>query len=99
MPVFLFVVDRCGTSLRQLDLALQWKGSTDAAPWKILRMDKVSGKAVALAEGVGMSGYVRTLGELEKSGIRQSDILWGGPPTQSERERLLGTRAETGSNP
>jgi hypothetical protein len=91
-PTFLFVADRGGTSLRRLDLALQWKGSTDAAAWKILRMDRVSGKASPLAQGIGMSAYTAALRELEKSGVRQSDILWGGPPTQAERVRLLDTR-------
>jgi len=101
-PTFLFVADEGGTSLRRLDLALQWKGSMDSAAWKILKMDRISGKAFPLVEGIGMSAYTDALHQLETSGIRQSDILWGGPPLEAEKRRLLGTRQEPvarGSNP
>lgn len=94
-PLFLFYFDEINGKLIQLEYALQWRGEKKDAPWTILKVDKTTGKILPLASGVGMEEYLSTLEKLNVSGIRQSDILWGGPPTKVEQERLeIGTEKE-----
>jgi hypothetical protein len=94
-PVFLFRLDKRTGELNQLEYALQWRGDKKDAPWTILKVDKRTGKILPFASGAGMEEYLSTLEKLKKPGIRQSDILWGGPPTKAEQIRLeKGTQKE-----
>ena len=87
-PVFLFRMDKKNAELKQLEYALQWKGEKKDAPWTILRVDKVFGQISSFFSGVGMDEYESAILELRKRGIAQTDILWGGPPTNEEQKRL-----------
>ena len=87
-PTFLFLVLKKQKKLKQLEYALQWKGKTKNEPWTILKANKKTGKITPFLSGVGWSEYLSTIRKLEKNGISQSDILWGGPPCQKELERL-----------
>lgn len=87
-PVFLYSLLLEEQKLRQFEYALQWKGDTKNAPWTILKFDKKTGKASPARTGIGMKEYLLTLKRLDKQGILQSDILWGGPPTKEQLERL-----------
>jgi hypothetical protein len=87
-PTFLFLMLKKQQKLKQLEYALQWKGKTKNAPWIILKFDKKTGKISPFISGSGMQEYLLTLKRLEKRGISQSEILWGGPPTKKELERL-----------
>jgi hypothetical protein len=87
-PVFLFRLDKKTGELNQYEYALQWEGTTSKARWTILRFDKITGKAFPLTFGRGIKEYLLEIEKLGKMGIRQSDILWGGPPTKSEQIRL-----------
>jgi len=87
-PTFLFLMLKKQQKLKQLEYALQWKGKTKNAPWTILKTDKTTGNISSFISGVGLEEYRLTLKRLEKRGISQSEILWGGPPTKKELERL-----------
>lgn len=87
-PTFLFLMLKKQQKLKQLEYALQWKGKTKNAPWTILKTDKTTGNISSFISGVGLKEYRLTLKRLEKRGISQSEILWGGPPTKKELERL-----------
>ncbi len=87
-PTFLFFMLKKQKKLKQLEYALQWKGKTKNVPWTILRANKNTGKITPLLSGTGWDEYLSTIKKLEKSGISQSDILWGGPPCKKEWERL-----------
>jgi hypothetical protein len=87
-PVFLFLLLEKQQQLEQFEYALQWKGRTKNAPWTILKVDKKMGKILPFRSGIGMKEYLLTLEKLIKQGISQSDILWGGPPTKEQLERL-----------
>ncbi|MCX6582248.1 MAG: hypothetical protein NT166_18915 [Candidatus Aminicenantes bacterium] len=76
-PLFLFVQDNSG--FKQYDYALQWKGKTREAPWTIYRVNRSTGAIVPFAAGSGREDYLLKIKELEKSGLQQADILWGGP--------------------
>jgi hypothetical protein len=85
-PLFLFVQE--SNRLKQYEYALQWKGKTKHAPWTILHVNKITGTISPFTSGQGLEEYGSTIKKLEKQGISQSGILWGGPPTRKERERL-----------
>ena len=87
-PLFLFYFDKKNKKLKPMEYALQWRGEKKDAPWTILRVDKVDGQLYAFAWGVGMDEYLSTIRQLQKKGISQSDILWGGPPTPEQQKRL-----------
>jgi hypothetical protein len=87
-PVFLFSVSTTGQVLEQLEYALQWRGETKEAAWTIFRANRTTGKLTPFLSGVGMEEYLLKIKELELAGISQSDILWGGPLTAHEQERL-----------
>ena len=87
-PVFLFLLLEKQQQLHQFEYALQWRGRTKNAPWTILKVDKETGKILPFRSGIGMKEYLLTLEKLIKQGISQSDILWGGPPTKEQLERL-----------
>jgi hypothetical protein len=87
-PLFLFYFDTKRLKLNQMEFALQWRGEKMDAPWTILKVDKKTGKIRPFTSGVGMEEYLSTIEKLEESGIHQSDILWGGPPTKEEQKRL-----------
>jgi hypothetical protein len=89
-PVFLFRVAKKKGQLNQLEFALQWKGEKKDASWTILQVDKNTGQIFPFVSGVGMDEYESAILELQKKGIRQSDILWGGAPTKEEQDRLEG---------
>ncbi len=87
-PTFLFLMLKKQKKLKQFEYALQWKGKTKNAPWTILKANKKSGDISPFIPGIGMKEYLLTLKKLEKKGISQSEILWGGPPTKKELKRL-----------
>jgi hypothetical protein len=87
-PVFFFVLLQKENKLKQFEYVLRWRGRTKNAPWVIINADKKTGKISSYRWGEGMDAYLSTIKELEKQGIPQSEILWGGPPTQKELERL-----------
>jgi hypothetical protein len=87
-PTFLFFMLKKQKKLKQLEYALQWKGKAKNVPWTILRANKSTGKITPLLSGTGWDEYLSTIKKLEKSGISQSGILWGGPPCKKELERL-----------
>ena len=87
-PVFLFLCDLEQAKLIQLQYALQWLGESKDAVWKILKADKNNGRMSVMTAGFGMQDYMRTVKKMGSAGIRQTDILWGGPPTNAERQRL-----------
>jgi len=87
-PVFFFVLLQKKNKLKQFEYVLRWRGRTKNAPWVIIHADKKTGKTSSFRWGEGMDAYLSTIKELEKQGIPQSEILWGGPPTQKESERL-----------
>jgi hypothetical protein len=97
-PLFLFTLDDKNAELKQLEYALQWKGEKLDAPWTIFQIDKITGKAKPFRSGTGMPEYLSAVTELEKKAILQSSILWGGPPTPEEQERLTGGKSDA-SNP
>jgi len=76
-PLFLFVQNKSG--FKQYEYALQWQGKTREAPWTIYRVNRSTGAIVPFASGRGREEYLLKIKELEKSGIQQADILWGGP--------------------
>jgi hypothetical protein len=90
-PVFLFSLLENRQKLRQFEYALQWKGLTGDAPWTILKTNKKTGRLKPFLSGRGWRQYLTTLTGLEKQGISQSRILWGGPPTKEEWARLQRT--------
>lgn len=75
-PLFLFVEDNGG--FKQYEYALQWKAKTEDAPWTIYRANRSTGAIVPFTSGRGREDYRLKIKELEKAGIRQADILWGG---------------------
>ena len=87
-PVFLFRMDKKTGQLQQLEYALQWRSEEMNAPWTILRVDKTTGSLFPFVSGTGMREYESAILKLQKKGIQQSDILWGGPPTEEEQKRL-----------
>jgi len=87
-PVFLFCHAGGKRGLEQLEYALQWRGENCRASWTIYRFDKASGKSLPVVSGDGMKEYMTAIRQLKKIGVAQSDILWGGPPTEEERIRL-----------
>lgn len=89
-PLFLFYCDPKSRKLIQMEYALQWRGEKKDAPWTIFRVDKRTGEIIPFNSGVGMEEYLTAIEKLELSGIRQSEILWGGPSSEKERERLEG---------
>ena len=90
-PVFLFLLEEKSRRLRQLEYTLEWKGETWNSPWTIIHVDKKTGKPSPWVSGVGKEQYETALKELEKKGISQAEIVWGGPPTQEELARLEGS--------
>lgn len=95
-PVFLYSLLQEEQKLRQFEYALQWKGETKNAAWTILKLDKKTGKTSPSRSGIGMKEYLLTLEKLVKQGISQSDILWGGPPTKEQLERLEKPELQVG---
>jgi hypothetical protein len=87
-PVFLYSFLEKQQKLKQFEYALQWNGRTKNAPWTILRVNKKTGEIKPFLVGTGLQGYLEKLKQLGKKGIRQSEILWGGPPTEEELKRL-----------
>lgn len=87
-PLFLFYFDSKNGKLKPFEYALQWRGEKNDAPWTILRVDKTTGAQAPCVSGVGMEEYVSAIQGLQKNGIPQSEILWGGPPTKEEQKRL-----------
>lgn len=87
-PTFLFRMDKESGRLQQLEYALQWQGEGMDAPWTILRADKTTGNLRPFVSGAGMAEYNSAVLKLGKKGVIQPDILWGGPPSQREKERL-----------
>ena len=85
---FFFILLQKEKTLKQLEYALQWKGKRKDAPWTILQANKETGEISPLISGIGMKEYLLTLKRLEEKGISQSEILWGGPPTKEEIERM-----------
>jgi hypothetical protein len=76
-PLFLFAENKQG--FRQYEYALQWQGKARAAPWTIYRVNRSTGAIVPFTSGRGREEYFLKIKELEKSGLQQTDILWGGP--------------------
>lgn len=76
-PLFLFVENKYG--FRQYEYALQWRRKKPGAPWTIYRVNRSTGAIVSFTSGRGREEYLLKLKELEKSGLQQADILWGGP--------------------
>jgi hypothetical protein len=93
-PLFLFTLEKGKTKLKQLEYALQWKGNEMNAAWVIFKGDRFTGKVSPFLSGSGMGEYLSVIKELEIKGIAQSDILWGGPPSPIEQERLTGRLQE-----
>lgn len=87
-PVFLFQMDKKSRQLEQLEYALQWRGEKMDASWTIMRVDKNTGALFPFVSGIGMHEYNSAIFKLQKKGIMQSDILWGGPPSKEEQKRL-----------
>jgi hypothetical protein len=81
-PLFLFVENKSG--FRQYGYALQWQGKTPEAPWTIHKVSQFTGTILPFASGIGLEDYVLKIKELGRSGIRQSDILWGGPTKEDQ---------------
>lgn len=75
-PLFLFVEDNGG--FRQYEYALQWQGKTRDASWTIYQVNRSTGAIVPFTSGRGREEYLLKIKELEKSGLQQTDILWGG---------------------
>jgi hypothetical protein len=95
-PVFLFARKEGVDGFAQLEYALQWRGTALSAPWTIHRFDKSSGRGEPVLSGSGWDEYLRALKTMDGQGIRQADILWGGPPTPEEWRRLSGGGASRG---
>jgi hypothetical protein len=87
-PAFFFVLLDNQYKLKQFEYVLHWMGNTKLAPWRILHIDKSTGKMSTLISGEGMIDYLVALKELEKKGITRDDILYGGMPTKEETKRL-----------
>ena len=87
-PVFFFAIIHKENKLKQFEYVLRWRGRTKNAPWVIIHADKKTGKTSSFRWGEGMGAYLSTIKELGTQGIPRSEILWGGPPTQKESERL-----------
>ncbi len=85
-PLFLF--EQENDQLKHYEYALQWKGESKIAPWTIFHANKTTGVISPFMSGIGMEEYLSTIKKLGKKGISQSNILWGGPPTKKELQRL-----------
>ncbi len=99
-PVFFFSLLPEQDKARQFEYVLHWKGMTTNASWAILHAGKKTGKLAAYRAGVGMGEYLDTLDtlkkELETQGVSQSDILWGGPPSEVDQKRLERAELDPG---
>jgi hypothetical protein len=100
-PAFLYTINnKCMKKLKnktaknkcnaiwQMEYALQWRGELSNASWNIYKFDMENGRSRVLVSGSGYDGYINNLKKLKRRGINQSDILWGGPPTDEERRRM-----------
>lgn len=87
-PTFLFAVNWETEKLEQMEYCLQWKGKTMGAAWTIHKSDKTNGRLTPFISGAGMAEYLETINKPAGKGISQSQILWGGPPTPSQLQRL-----------
>jgi len=85
-PVFLYRLES-GT-FKQLKYCLTWEDNRSDSTFTIYRVDPLSGKMTSLSKGEGLAELSAATAGLAKEGVTRSDIMWGGEPSGSDRQRL-----------
>jgi hypothetical protein len=91
--IFFFIYEH--GSLKQVYYALQWlpktknwQGNVTDIKWTIYQFDKNSGISSIFKSGSSLKSYLATLEILESLGIKKSELLFGGIPSNDDYKKF-----------
>ena len=85
-PLFLYRHTAAG--FQQLTYFLRWNDNNMESFFTIYCVDPETGVILPLKNGKGFSAYLAAVHDLSTKGVRRSDIVWGGEPTEADKLRL-----------
>lgn len=87
-PVFIYRKDKSTFHFVQKEYGLRWHSPNGESTWEVLRFDKLTGHSTPYAKGKGYASFQSFIKELPKSGLNQTEIVWGMAPEGDDIKRL-----------